>query len=707
MNTWSQLPLVRILLPFIVGIILSLSLTFELKFSLLLIISFAILIFAIIIFYKKFLGDYSKRWVFGLLMNIFMFLFGYKITDNCKVNNRQSDYCNFRTASDTVIATVADPVSERENSVSVLLAFDALKQNNRWLNVSGKAMTYFAKDSLSKTLKYGDKIIVAAVFSDVSAPQNPGEFNYKQYLSMRSVFSQGFVKQGRWQKLSSGNGNVIRSFALRIQEKFLKIFYANNISGEEYAVAGAVILGYKDKIDADLYSAYQGTGVLHLLCVAGMHVGIIFIVLNFFLSVFDNNKKTKFLKPVLLVLLIWFYAAITGFSPPVNRAAAMITFVILGKALNRNINVYNTLSASILLFLIIDPMLIANVGFQFSYIAVFGIVTLQKPIYKIWIPNNWLMHKIWLIVTVSIAAQIATFPIALFYYKQFPNYFLLANIVVVPFSNFIIYCGMLILLFSRFIFLSGFFSKILVTLICWLNHVIRFIEGMPMSVTKGIHITLIETIFLYLVIIFIIYFISSKNKLFLKLAVIAAIVIASSMTINNMISSEQKKIVIYCVKKSSAIDLVSGNEHVFISDSLLKNNAKLLSMHIENNWNDLQLKVPQYIVSKGNVEKCFLSQDHSVFVKNNFIQFYNKRIVIINKSDYSTKSAFPISVDYLIISENVKVNIADILESYKPKMIIFDSSNSLSKSKRWSNDCAEFKIPCYSVLMSGAFEVNI
>jgi len=705
MKIWNQFPLLRILLPFLAGIIVSLSVEFNIPFSL--IISFAFLICMIIILHKKILGNYKMRWIFGLLLNIFLFLFGYKITDNCKANNRPDDFSHFHTTSDTIIVTVDDPVNEKENSISVLLAFDALKQNNKWIKVSGKAMTYFTKDSLSKKLKYGDRLIVTAGFTDVSRPQNPGEFNYKNYLSLRSIFTQGFIKSGKWQLLSHGNGNIIRALAIKIREKFLKIFAANNITGEEYAVAGAVILGYKDKIDADLFSVYQGTGVLHLLCVAGMHVGIIFIVLNFLLAFLDKNEKTKIIKPILLILMIWFYAAITGFSPPVNRAAVMITFVIFGKALNRNMNIYNTLSASVLLFLIIDPLLIANVGFQFSYIAVFGIVSLQKRIYQIWIPENWLMHKIWLIVTVSIAAQIATFPIALYYYKQFPNYFLLANIVVVPFSNLIIYCGMLVLLFSPVNFLSGLSAKILVNLIYWLNHAIRFIEGMPMSVTKGIHITMIEMILLYFEIILIIYSISTKNKLFLKLTAIIAIVFASSIAITSFKSSEQKKFIVYSINKSSAIDLISGKNHVFLSDSALKNNPKALAMHIKSNWDDLQLKEPECVANKDSIENYFLSDDHTIFIKRNFIQFYNKRIVMVDRSDYTVKSASPIDIDYLIISGNIKTKISKLLESYNPKMIIIDSSNSLYRSEKWINECAELKIPYYSVLKSGAFEIDI
>ncbi|NTW32766.1 MAG: ComEC family competence protein [Bacteroidetes bacterium] len=707
MNFWNRLPLLRILIPFISGIFTALVINSVIEIPFYFIVSYYAILCAFILLYKSFSIKYSHRWILGLMLNVFLFIFGYKYTDSLNVKNRPADFSHFHSNADTIVATVTEAVNEREHVYRVVLEINSIKQNGQWTAVSGKAMTYFEKDNLSKKICYGDQIIISANFNDVKPPQNPGEFNYKKYLSLHSVFTQAYVKSGKWKILDHDKGSVIKSVALKIRNKFLKIFEDYNITGDEYAVASALILGYTDKIDADLISVYQGTGALHVLSVSGMHVGVVFIVLNFLLSFFDRSKKFKFIKPVFLILLIWFYAAITGLSPAVNRAAAMITFVIIGKALGRETNIYNTLSASALLLLIIDPLLLFDIGFQLSYIAVIGIVALQKMISKLWLPKTWLLKQVWALISVSLAAQLATFPLALLYFHQFPNYFLLTNLVVVPLSNFIIYCGMLVIVTSPVIFFAALFSKALVYLVFGLNQSIRFIEGMPYSALKGIHINNFEMVMLYLGIITIVIFFVSKKNLYLRLVIIVAIAFSTSLAVSSFISIKQKKLIVYSIKKSSAIDLIDGNNHLFLSDTNYTDSSKAYQMHLKNNWSNMQLHKPELVNTKILNKKKIPNTNLSAFSDKNFIQFFNKRFVIVNKTNYSIISNHKVAVDYLIISGNIYTEVGELLDSYNPKLIIIDSSNSLKKTEKWIQECAELKIPCFSVLKSGAYEVNI
>ena len=704
MNIWNRLPLLRILLPFILGISLSLTFNFIVNIGESIIVGFALILIFFSLIYKRFIRNYKYRWVFGLCVNVFLIIYGLKITNDYKEVNCKSDFSHFRSKQDTVIATIIDPVLERSNSFKVLLSFNAVKKNNEFIPVTGRAMTYFVKDSVAAQLKYGDRLILVAGFSEVKAPQNPEEFNYKKYLSMQSVFSQGYVKSGYWELLSSNNGNWFKLQALKIRNTFLQIFEENNIIGEEFAVSSALILGYTDKIDADLISVYQGTGALHILSVSGMHVGIIFIVLNFILSNLEKSKSGKIIKPIILVLMIWFYAAITGFSPAVNRAAAMITFVIIGQSFNRYTNIYNTISASAVFLLLLNPLLLANIGFQLSYIAVIGIVLLQKRIYSCWVPNTWLMNQIWLIISVSLAAQISTLPLTLYYFHQFPNYFLLSNIIIVPLSNFIIYSGVALLIFSPIAFISGYIAQILVYLVYGLNQSIRFIESLPLSLTEGVNISLIETCLFYLIIIITGYYLYSKRKWAFFFAFMLVIIMITSISYRQIGVDKQKKILVYHVNKSTAIDFISGRNHVFISDSLLLSNEKALNMQIKNNWNNLQLKPPLIIGCKEIKET---KAANFYMIKRNFIQFYQKRIAWIAQDVNNLTSNSPIAVDYLIISGNINSKISDILNLYKPKIVIVDSSNSRWKSEKWEKECKEYNIPYFLVTKSGAYVCNL
>jgi len=125
-------------------------------------------------------------------------------------------------------------------------------------------------------------------------------------------------------------------------------------------------LGYEEEIDQQIINAYSASGALHVLSVSGLHVGIIFIALNMFLSFMDRKRKAKIVKSFIIVLFLWFYALLTGLSPSVLRSAAMLSFVVIGMVSERKTNMYNTLAASAFLLLVINPYLLMQVGFQLS-----------------------------------------------------------------------------------------------------------------------------------------------------------------------------------------------------------------------------------------------------------------------------------------------------------------------------------------------------
>ncbi|MFH0866282.1 MAG: ComEC/Rec2 family competence protein [Bacteroidota bacterium] len=703
MNFWNQLPLFRILIPFLAGIIF--SLLFPVFFGMASpYVLFPVIIFIVLaILYPRIFKNFSTRWIFGIILNIIIFFVACNLTVPRLINDSPSDLRNIKHSSDTVIATIDDPVVERENSYKVILEINAVRKNGSWQKAEGKVMTYLQKDSMAANLSYGDRMVLASSFTEIKSSQNPAEFDYKKYLSMRSIFLQSYVKSGKWMLLERNKGNYLREMALNIRDKFLKIFREYDIQGEEYAVAGALILGYTDKLDQDLINVYSGSGALHILSVSGMHVGIIFIVLNFLLAFLDRKKKGRYIKLVTLILLIWFYAAITGLSPAVNRAAAMITFVIAGRIFGRNTNIYNTLAASAMLLLVFNPLLVSDVGFQLSYIAVFGIVLLQKKIHNLWQPSNWLLLQIWLIVSVSIAAQIATFPLSIFYFHQFPNYFLFTNLVVVPFSSFIIYCGMIVLIASTFAFIASLFSKAFVYMLYGLNYTIRFIENLPYSVTHGLTLSSMETIMLYVLIAFVIAFLFNRKTIMLKLAAVMSIVFFISLAVGKYEALSQKKIVVYNVKKSTAIDFIYGKDHFLFTDSLLLANEKSIKTHINNHWIKLRLNDATNIDEQSLSDSSYEFESKSFFIKQNIIQFFDKRLAFVNENNFRNVSDKTLQLDYLVISGNIRADIDELLDSYHPKLIIIDSSNSNWRTEKWVKECDALNMPCYSVLKSGAY----
>jgi competence protein ComEC len=474
MNIWHQYPLVRIYMAFASGIVLAIlpGSTELLWLPMTGIVLISLIISGINLKWSR---NHKLRWLFGILANAFFILLGYNLLILNK-NFLNTDHFAGIKGRYLLVVLVDEPPIVKENTCKMVLKVKAISGRNGFLSSSGRIMAYFSKDSSSERLRYGDLLIIGSAPQPIEGPRNPGAFDYRRYLASNNVYQQVFLRKSQWKKLDSGQGSVIISRAVGIRDKFLQIFRENGVKGKEYTVASALILGSSDLLDPETRREYAGSGAMHILSVSGMHVAVIFIVLNTLLGFMDKRQNMKIAKAIILVLCIWFYAAITGLSPAVLRAAWMISLLIVGTTWKRQANIYNILAGSALLITLADPQIILNAGFQLSYVAVMGIVAVEPQIYHLWSPKWWITDWIWKVVAVSIAAQLATFPLAFYYFHQFANYFLLTNLVAIPISSFVIYSGIAVLLTSPFHFLSTLLAKVMAGLLIAITFASRVLK---------------------------------------------------------------------------------------------------------------------------------------------------------------------------------------------------------------------------------------
>jgi competence protein ComEC len=700
--SWNQAPLIRLLLPFIAGISTAIFYPFQFQYGVAVVLGFVLLL-SVLILFPKFNFSYRNYWRFGVLVNVTLFLLAYKLTIIKTEIFTSNHFSKSGITNNGVYVRVSETPIETNRSLKSVVNVLAVKHNNKWEITSGKALLYFQKNDKAAQLKYGDELFMNVNFNEVASPKNPGEFNYKHFLAYHQIYHQARINDNEWIFTHCNTANVLLAACIQLRCHLLKVFTDHHISGQEFAVGSALLLGYEDKLDVETLSAYSNTGVIHILSVSGMHVAIVYFVFNWLLSFFDKIRFGNVFKAILLILFLWFYAALTGISPSVLRAATMFTFVVIAKAFNRHTNIYNTLAASAFLLLLFDPFLIMNVGFQLSYLAVIGIVYIQPKIYG-WVePNYWLSDQIWIITSVSIAAQLITFPLAVFYFHQFPNYFLLSNLLVIPLSTAIIYLGIALFVFSK----VSLIADLLAIVFNWsnkaLNLIVFEIEKWPNAITKGISISLVEMLVVYsIVILTIIYFIKPKYK-YLRFTMGLFILLLGFQIIEQIRENKQKKIIIYNIPKSMAIDFVDARNSTLFADTALANNENSISYHIKNNWADMGIKHSAIISNHF--------KNSNLIINDKYAQFYNKRIAIVSNQNSSKKSnitlLIPLQVDYLVISKNKNMKMEDVLKQYQTSMIIFDSSNPSYKIAHWKNQCDKLNQPYYSVMDSGALILDL
>jgi competence protein ComEC len=700
-------PMVRILLPILAGIIVCMAISATIEINLILWISLLVLSIASGLIHLNKLR-FVNRLLFGIIVSSFLFVTGYNSVILHKEILRSDHFSKMQTKG-IFIAAIAEPLQEKDHSFKTILSIKGIKKGNAIVEAEGRILAYFAKDSINKPPSEGSIITFSADVQPISPPQNPGAFDYRKYMATNNVYHQVYLNNISWKIIDKPHGFNLFQTANQISRKFVSILNENGLKGREFAVASALLLGQNDMLDNETLQAYSGSGVMHILSVSGLHVGVIFIAINFLLGFMKKSSGQIFVKTTIILLTIWAYALLTGLSPSVMRAAAMFTFISIGNASKRNVHIINSLSVSAIVLLLIDPLMINNIGFQLSYIAILGIVFINKPIADLWHPANKIVAHVWGLITVSIAAQIASAPLALMYFHQFPVYFIPANLAAIDISFLAILSGIAVLLTSFVPAVSNFFGIITNYLLYIMNYCVEYIEQLPHSVLQITSVFSKETILIYLILVTfsLLFFLKRKEWLYLSLSFILILSISFSLT--EVKRQNQKKIIFYYSNKQSAIGLINGEQQILLADSILLTDKTAVKFQLDGARNLFGFStVNKYALDTLTGLGQSLPKNRNMFhgLAKNFL-FQNKRIVIIDSLPKINGRFRKLKVDYLVLTNNPKLQVNVLKQLYEPECIIIDGSNSYYKTEKWMAEFRKAGLSAYSVKKSGAFVVDL
>ncbi len=696
----KQLPFSRLILPLIAGILIALNFSIDLKlYTIIFGIILIVLFFSVRVIYQ--VKHFKNRWFPGLLVT-FILTFGGAIL--LKVNEAEKISVYNRTV--TGEAVMSEPLTENKNSYKTILQSVIYEINDTVISGNSNIIVYFAKDNSVKKLKYGDKIIFKGRISEIKNPGNPHEFNYKKYLHRKGINGQIYLIPNHWKFVEHHRANPIFDFAFTARNKLENIYKKYGFSGNELSVLQALTLGDRSDINDEIKQSYVASGAMHILAVSGLHVGIIYWLFNFLLS-FLNKLKIKNIsigkqiKALMLILIIWSFAILSGLSPSIRRAAVMFTFIIIGKALNRHINIYNSISASAFILLIINPYQITEVGFQLSYAAVSGIIFFQPKIAALINIKNKILYYLWSLTAVSIAAQISTFPITLYYFHIFPTLFFVSNIIVIPSAIAILIGAFFLLITSSLPYIPNIIAFVLKDILRILNISVSYIEKITFSTIKNISFHIEDLILAFLFIMSGTVFILLKKVRALQTAIFLLIIWISFGTFHKITTNSHNRLTVYNIKNQTAVD-ISGKENYFLSDkSIFK--TKNIIYGIQPN---------RQFLNKTNFR--FIPVDtaeykYDIFIKKGALAVIgNKTFLLLNKKFTEIPNVNKkIKIDYVILSGNTNISIRKIKENIIFKMLILDSSNDFYKLKHRKEECKKLKQNYYSVTEKGAFSTDL
>lgn len=690
---WKKAPLLRILLPMLAGILLQWYLSFSLLYIVLGIISF--LTAYLIFYFLKHAFKYRLSWLQGISLQLLIVTCACLLTWQKDSRRKENWFGNYYTSGNHLLLKLQEPVVEKANSFKAEAEVLAVIAGDTAYSSSGKMLIYFSKSDTVAALAYGQQLLIKQHLQPIKSAGNPGSFNYKRYAGFQQIHYTVYLKPENFILKGKPGGNAFYKFIYAARAYILKTIETYVGADKDItAIAEAMLIGYKENLDRDLLQAYSNTGVVHIIAISGLHLGLIYVMLVFIFDRLPLLKKSILIKTLLLIACLWLFAILTGASASVLRSAVMFTCVAIGKNFFKQSSVYNSLAASAVILLVYNPYLLWDVGFQLSYLAVLGIIWLQPFIYRWFYFKYKAVRYVWAMVSVTLAAQIAAFPICMFYFHQFPNMFLFTNLFTVPLAEVLLISEIVLIAFSWNAMLAGFLGKWVGFIISIMNGIVNFFSNFSFSVTDNIYASKLSTFLLYAFIISFCCWLIYKNKKWRTAGLLFAVLFVGFYVLAYFQLQKQEKLIVYNVSKYSAIDYIQKDKYFFIGDSILREDGLLQNFHLK----------PSRIAMQLNPLPANLPG-----VKRNgpFWQIQNKILLLANDSltNYETPEYF--KIDYLVLSKNTKINLPEIARKYRPSLVIMDASNSLWKIAQWKKQCEELHLQSFSVSTQGAFVVNL
>jgi competence protein ComEC len=685
---WHRAPFLRILASFIAGIAVVIYTGWYWDGALWVALGLVALVVVVMV-YKPMRVNRKVSLASGFMLSVAIVLLGvWRTTDKTEILRPDHFASQLDSADRVLVRLIATPV-EKARSFKLGVRVEAV-YGARYIPVMGKALVYLPKGDDVASLRYGDVLTISNRLREVAPPMNPGQFSYKRYLSFHNIYHQGYMREGEWAKVDSGRGSPVMGGVLGIRGYLLRFIDREFSREREKGVASALLLGYSDLLDDETIRQYSSTGAMHVLAVSGLHVAIVFWVLNACLGFMNSMPRLRlWVKMPLLLVVIWLYAALTGLSPSVLRAAVMFTFIVVSQSTKRQTNIYSAVCASAACLLAFDPYLITEIGFLLSYSAVLGIVIIQPALYRTLFFRHALLDWAWKISCVSIGAQLATFPLGLLYFHQFPSYFLASNLVVIPVATVVMIGGLLMFVAIPWAAMGGLLATAMEYTILALNECIAFFDRLPGALISRIHVSRLETWLLYGMVIALLFFFLKRTRAALHVVLFCGIVLLGSILFRRFDHASQQLFVIYHTPDHSTMAMVSGRSALIQADSSLLQNADRMSYSVESHLRELGIKDQARRRNEDWHQRLLF--------------FAGRSILVLDQSLPDRTVRPPLDVDYVVISRSPFLRMQDLAEYFRFRRLIFDSSNPPWLTRKWSIECAEVGIHCHDVNESGAF----
>jgi competence protein ComEC len=703
MFRWAPYPFVRITLSFLAGILLYIYAEGEVPFVFEgTVLAGGCFLLALLLNWRRPSSDYVN--LAGITAMFCFFGLGFLLTHFRTESNDPRHLLHQEGRVTFYTGRVADYLIEKPHTTITTLEVRQALIGGEWRSVTGQVRLTVSRDTSGRRLLYGDQVLVKGSPVPVRGPANPFQFDYRRYLAWRHIHHQHFVDAGQMVRLNENPESSLRTGSILVRRRVDEVLRDNISAKREYGIATALLLGVKDDLDNDIRNAYANTGTMHVLAVSGLHVGIIFGILHFFLAGLRSVPGHRFYSGVIVILVLVLYAYLTGLSPSVLRAVLMFSLFTIGTAFGFQKSTYNTLAIVAFALLCYNPYYVMEVGFQLSFLAVMAILYLQPRLYRLWNFDHKLADFVWKLITLSIAAQVATFPLGLLYFHQFPVYFLLSNLLIVPLAGVVLYAGLGFLAMSWVPLLSEMGAWVFEKLVLLMNWIIETIEWLPQSVITGVTISNAQAWLLYGAIGSVILFFQIRKLAFLALACGLMAAFSGIGIRHNRQNFRENTFVVYSIRGKSVGAFLAGAEAVLVTGKGTAIEAEEMQFHLWPHW--WNSGVTAYKRAEPGKEPVGLpvsSPPAYETEEGNQIYVWRGLRIMQVQEKLRQMPAHPIPLNVLIVQNNAPIDVAVLLSGYRIQHLVFDTSNTPFYLRKMKEQIAAAGVAFHSVPEQGAF----
>lgn len=671
-----------------------------------------ILLFALA-FSLYFLKRYSLRWCFGVTITALCFIGGWLgITKQF-----QQTIYTFPQEEAIYRVLITDTPQAKEHTY---LCRTLLKEHCDSISIHSidrNVILYLKRDSAAAQLRTGDELLVSTRISPPANNKNFDEFDYARYLMRTGISGTGYVASGKWTILSSNgqalspslqpdatNNHYLRTSILYLRntansyrEKIISLYHELGFSDDELAVLSALTIGDKTELSESIRESYSVAGASHILALSGLHIGLLYALLYFILQPVAKRGNTgRCLRSLFLIILLWTFAFFTGFSPSVVRSVTMFSILALADMSGRQSFSLNTLAATAWLMLLCNPAWLFDVGFQLSFVAVTSILLIQQPIYQLFTIKSRTGKYVWGLMSVSIAAQLGTAPLVIFYFSRFSTHFLLTNLIVIPLATIILYAAVFMLLITPFAWIQAYVAEGVRKLLEILNLFVRWVERLPYSSIDGIWLYQLEIFGIYVSLLLLFYYYMNRRYKNLITSLSFILLLAICHVTMLWIDRPQSSLLFYNVRGCPAVHCIESDGHSWMNYADTLSDKQLLKRVATNYWNHHHLLPPKEITA--DYQTIGFSRQQQM------LSWQGCRICMVSDNRWRNKSNVSAlyTIDYLYLCKGYDGHLEELTRLFVPGCIILDASLSEYRRNRLEDECKQSGLRFISLSEEGS-----